>query len=221
MKVVCLCTYPTYKEYAWRDAEHCASALIKAVKGEPFKSNNTIRFPIPPSPRVLMQSNADKAAGWFAEWLSVRCGAGRFELVPMPSSDTTVTSKTASRVAAICGMASARSGGRLTVADVLRFDVVMQAARKGGSRDAATLYSHLVVRPGWKPTAGIEYILVDDVMTSGGHMSAAMARLGERGVTLRCGLCLAKTDGGIQAEDPLAERIEEAEVFVPTRTLFP
>jgi adenine/guanine phosphoribosyltransferase-like PRPP-binding protein len=62
---------------------------------------------------------------------------------------------------------------------------------EGGSREAQDLYEHLMVT-GTVPAGRL--LLVDDVLTGGGHMAAVAYVLKRAGVQVEHGLCAAKAD---------------------------
>jgi orotate phosphoribosyltransferase len=98
------------------------------------------------------------------------------------------------------------------VRDVLRWDSPIVSSRLlAGTRDVAALYRRLVVTG---PVAGARVVLVDDVLTMGGHLRACAAKLREVGADVVLGVCAGRADR-IPAADPFAVRCETLEDFIP------
>ena len=85
------------------------------------------------------------------------------------------------------------------------------ASREGGSRDPAVLHPNMALRNDLPPG---DIIMVDDVMTSGGHFVAAAWKLGDHGrsatLALACGRSL---DTAI--DDPFAVDPEDVDITRP------
>jgi len=90
-----------------------------------------------------------------------------------------------------------------TVSDILRFDQPMAAANdEGGTRDPVLIYPRLKVIDRVYKTR--PYVIVDDVLTSGGHIAAGITILREQGADVDLVVC------GVSAEkfpvdDPFAK----------------
>ena len=87
----------------------------------------------------------------------------------------------------------------------------MVSAHNGGPRDPLVLYPALRLPNKWAASAR-PYVLVDDVMTSGGHIRACAAILRSQGADVRLAVCGAKAEQ-LFAGDPYKERIETYEDF--------
>lgn len=165
--------------------------------------------------RLLRPTNAAEAFDWFAEmathWIQQELGTSRIALVPIPNSDC-VQHAVPARTKALADAIVKRLPQAVTV-DVLRWDEQMVPAHKGGPRDPAVLYPHLHLRPGWTPSSR-QYVLVDDVSTSGGHIRSCAALLRSRGANVTLAI------SGAQAEqlftgDPYQARTDDHPDYVP------
>jgi hypothetical protein len=74
--------------------------------------------------------------------------------------------------------------------DALHWDGVMQKAQDGGERDADVLYSKLCVLDPMKPST---IILIDDVVSTGGHLIACARALRYFGHTVDHAIAAAQT----------------------------
>jgi adenine/guanine phosphoribosyltransferase-like PRPP-binding protein len=88
------------------------------------------------------------------------------------------------------------------------------ASEEQGPRHPAELYPHLCVTGRLIIRPGHQYVLVDDVLTSGGHLRAAAAFLRASGADPVLAVCGARADSVAQA-DPFQRRIDELEDFEP------
>ena len=80
--------------------------------------------------------------------------------------------------------------GDAYVFDVLRWKTPIMKAHEGGERDPLTLLD-LLDEPLEPITRGMRVVLVDDVMTKGGHMAACARLLAEHGAAVRLGVVAA------------------------------
>jgi hypothetical protein len=131
--------------------------------------------------------------------------------VPVPSRDATVSSENPKR----WGPRDLAGGiaKKQLVHDLVRFkDPPPAPASKGGPRDAHTLRDHMVLLKA-PPKGSKSAVIVDDVLTSGGHMQAvAMLLLEETEIEEVAGLCLAATVSQPVA-DPWEPRIVQLNAF--------
>lgn len=184
--------YPSYAGLGihWNDDDWRAYKMVKALKGEPFKGYADVRRPTG-QPIRISETNPTGAFRVFGEW-----GAAKLQqlglkggwLVPVPSSTClALGSDVKGR-----GLASAiahRAPG-FTVLEALCWGAALQKSSAGGPRDFDTLYANLRIQQ--KLPAG-NIILVDDVITTGGHLLACAAGLRHFGGQVEHALCAAQT----------------------------
>jgi len=133
---------------------------------------------------------------------------------PRANPETTImpASTLSHRTSTIATEIANKVGGNVTVRDVLRWKKEYASARSGGTRDPLILYNNLkITKPGsWK----LPVILVDDVLTSGGHLMACTAILRENGARVDLAVCAGRT---VQESprNPFEVQVEEVEDFEP------
>lgn len=193
LRAVCCFSHLTDIDANWQDPHFCVKKFVDALKGRQINKHAFI--PVGSGPkRRLEQSNAANAIDWFgemaAEVLENEGIGDRPILMPIPSSKCDLkvkVSKTRRLAEAVCARFDA------DVLDVLRFDKPQRSANgEGGTRDAEELYGHLrLLGPLTKQRP---YVLIDDVVTSGGHLRAAKSFLRSRGVNVVLAI------GGVSAD---------------------
>lgn len=170
-----------------QDTYH-AIKFIKAIKRYDFSGYAWI--PAGGRARRLDESTKHLACDWFGEvaalglWLPP---GAPVVLVPIPSSVATNPGMVLD--SAPCRLATAIAQRRqgVYVEPLLWWLEPMQSARSGGSRDGRFLASHLMV--GQSSHDGAVAVLIDDVITSGGHMQAAEYVLRGSGLEVLYGVC--------------------------------
>ena len=90
--------------------------------------------------------------------------------------------------------------------DALRYTEQIQRAAEGGPRDAAILYDKLAVGA---PPPNYPVVLIDDLITSEGHMKASARRLEEAGYNVTCGITWAQTVHGTTGIEPYQDGYRE------------
>lgn len=195
LKVVCCYSHLTGPT-GWQDPQHCVNQFVNALKGRSVQGFAHVAL-FPGCSRLRLDFlNSIVAVEWFgcmaAQILREEALESPPVLVPVPSSKCDV----GVRVSRTCRLADAIAG-RLpaTVRDVLRFDEPMMSAHaEQGPRDAAFIYQHL--RLVGNPDIRVErpYVLVDDVVASGGHLLASAAFLQGAGARVALAVCGASAD---------------------------
>jgi hypothetical protein len=186
------CGYPSFREAGepWRRSDHDAYKFVQALKGRPIKGTAWIGLARGRKIRLTAQ-NLEVAFRVFGEWgaeqirqTGVHCGS----LVPVPSSTSTrlgLDAKGRRLAEAIAARAPS-----FAYVDALFWRRAFPKAAEGGPRGRATLLANLVAaaRIPSRPV-----ILVDDVMTTGGHLQACADRLRSRGHRVVLAICAART----------------------------
>lgn len=216
LKVYSVCAYFTGEraegEKPSNETFH-ALKFIKAIKGDPFRGYAQIPVPLAGRRRRLDENNRDQVFAWFAEMVAacfVNPKARRLVFVPVPRSSAT-------KQADLVGTPTERLARELAalqpswrVETVLWWKKPIRSARTGGSRSAIYLHSRLAVAP--TAHAGAEFVLIDDVCSSGGHLVAAEAALRDHGITVAFALCAGRTVWE-EEEEPFALQTREFETL--------
>lgn len=176
--------------------------------------------------RVVENSNLDKAldiVAMFAADLELasqlrQTPVHALALIPIPNGRCTLDADPP-RTYAQARFIAQRLGGAEAI-DVFRWRHVMPSANNGGgTRDPEALYEALVIRPGalngWVPDRPC--ILIDDVLTTGGHVQASDAAL-EDLIGRRAGVALvAGVSDDEHVENPFVARTVVIGDFQPRR----
>jgi len=176
-----------------RQSDYNATHMVKAVKGLPLHQNSYSWVAIEGRNVKITEANKDRAMDWFAEWAAGYVnGLGRHRkvIVPVPSSKTTLASPATFRTAEIAQRIAKRSINTLPFPS-LRFKKEMPNSREeGGTRDATELYQEMQLTAGLPAGA---LILLDDVLTGGGHLQAAAWVLEDAGAKIGEALCCGRS----------------------------
>jgi hypothetical protein len=182
----------------WRSEDFDANKWIKALKGRTV--NGYAHVPVRGANVRLNSGNASKAADWFgmkaADYISKKTFKGPFNVVPVPNSGNIVTSNSKPRTRRLAAALCDHLGDGSTVVDCLRWKKALgSASKEHGPRDAAILYKNLAFLDDENSVVDSDLwvILVDDVMTSGGHIRACAAKLASKDLTVGITLCGGKT----------------------------
>jgi hypothetical protein len=191
LQTACQAQYLTRAVESMRRVDFDATHMVKAVKGLSLSANAYTDIPIDGKTIRIVEANKDRAIDWHASWAASKIAAlgdGRKILIPVPSSKTTLASPDTFRTMLIAKAIEARVPNSFTLS-ALRFKEARPSSREdGGSRDPDVLCKNLAFLMAI-PIGKI--ILIDDVMTSGGHFVACAWKLEERFKTvdlaLACG----------------------------------
>jgi hypothetical protein len=191
LTVIFYSTYVTTIPYKHDDTFH-ANKFVKAIKGDPVRSPAAeVPVPIGGARRRLTQANRGDVFEWFGE-MSAHClEEENAVLVPIPSCKAI----TRREVEAGPTFRLARALGARTGCPVeprLWWKVPMESSRRGGPRNPHLLRTKLVLGATEYPDLPI--VIVDDVVTSGGHMRAVDVVLRESGAEVLFALAAASTD---------------------------
>jgi len=185
----CCYTHLIRKDRAWREADYSIKKFVDAIKGRPIRDYAHLRV-LPDEPlRQLEQANAVEAFEWFGEMAAELIrdeGLARPVLIPFPDSKCSVSSVEPPRTLRLATAVERYLGA--TVADLIRFSRGCRSAHaEGGTREPAEIYGHLrLIGPFER---GRPYVLIDDVLASGGHARAAVAFLRAHDADVRLVVC--------------------------------
>jgi hypothetical protein len=212
LRVACFSTYRTAG--AWRSIDHDSHKFIEAIKGRDLNGYGQVR--VGGAWRRYDNANRHAVVGWFArlvaDYLEAHPVASAAALVPVPGSRVDVNFEGTPRTAQLAHAIADELNDGTTVLDVLRWRESMPSAHEeGGTRVPGELFENLVLTTDLDEA---NVILVDDVITSGGHLKACAARLRQRGARVLMAVVAGRADEE-GADDPFAVRLEEIGDYEP------
>jgi len=183
-------SYPR-SEYEWRDDDYRVNKLVKAVKGVPINGSAQI-LSLDKQWITIDNTNRANAFELFGRWGAKKLaelGISSATLVPVPSSSHTVENElfTGTQLAQAVAYCSPEG---IVARDPLRFRSAMEKSSKGGSRNWALIKANLVCTPPNQPGT---VVLIDDVMTLGGHLRACADVLRSHGMRVEHALTVGRT----------------------------
>lgn len=182
----------SYDEHEWRREDYDINKFVKSLKGENFTGYANMRD-VNGINRRIIDSDPSAALAYFAAWgaqLINDMAAGGIVLVPVPSSQC-VSHEAVSTPYTMANALQAIVGNHVRVERWLCFAQSMTPSHAGGTRDSNTLASAMRVAPASRGESHV--ILVDDVMTTGGHLKACASVLRDRGVCVDAAIVAART----------------------------
>ena len=184
--------YPSYVDSgaAWRQPDHDAHKLVQALKGKTIKGYLQLQD-VDGNLRRFTSEDSEHAFEIFGRWARQKIrglSPAPAYIVPVPSSiclqlgDDQKGRKLAATVA--------RFAPEYQPLDALHWKQALQKAAEGGTRSASVLLDNLRVIDTLKPS---RMVLIDDVVTSGGHLRACAQALRSKGHTVELALAAAQT----------------------------
>lgn len=196
MRVHSVCGYRSRSDEwteRWSEADYRARNLVKGLKREEFRgfsewkvraTNQVLRLDSTPAGQALaLRVATSKVLDLFTAH-----GISEGTLIPVPSSQTTRPHDgyPGARLArAISGLIPG-----LEAAPVLFFDAPQPKAHQGGARRWQDLLPHL---RGDATDLKMPVVLIDDVMTTGGHLRACARYLMQKGYVVEDAFVVGRT----------------------------
>lgn len=209
--------YLTEAVQEMRPKDYTALQIVKAVKGrDPGGFQKQVKYK-----NILYAfgpGNPEGAVNLWTEWCAnILRSAIEYEneplaIVPVPNSNAIAGDTSGFRTFELAQRIAAQMGGNVIAIDELRWSEKMKPASTGGTRLAYDLYPRLIFEK--KAPIEVERVLIDDVLTSGGHLQASSAKLRENGINLQAALSCGRTTH-VQITDPFNVPIEELPDFDP------
>jgi predicted amidophosphoribosyltransferase len=214
LAVVSFSTYLTSIGDSWRSSDYDAHDFIDAIKDRDINGYAHVR--LRGTRHRFDNTNRQEVVGWFATMVAdyfEKAPIDRpFVLVPVPGSKVDLAYTEVPRTTQLAEVVARALGEGVTVMDALRWRTAMPSANaQGGTRDPARLFENLAITG---KLEGSNVVLVDDVLTSGGHLQACAAKVLKGGANLVIAVCAGRADQQQQV-DPFAVRLEEIADFTP------
>ena len=218
IKAAAFCSYLISVDRGWRSSDYAAANVVKALKGKALIGHFS-DIPVNGTKVRLTEANREQVVGWVGAWalttLEREQPNGRIALVPIPSSDAVVGFSGAFPSQRMANDLASRSN-RVLVADVLRWKRALPPAHQGGVRDPKTLLENMTLVADL-PRRAVP-VLVDDVLTKGGHLLAAVEKLAGTSIGRpRLALVAGRTvlDPPEDPFEPVIEHLDELETDLP------
>lgn len=183
-----------------RPGDYDSLLMVKAVKGLTFHNYATML--IGGRWTTVREANKDIAIDWFVEWAAPVIAAipGAKVIVPIPSSKSTPASAPTFRTAVIAEKLAAATANAVSAPHVRFLKERPNSREEGGSRDPHVIRGELTLIQ-QMPLGTL--ILLDDVLTGGGHLKACTWLLNDHGLTVSMAICCGRTCE-VQLPDPFS-----------------
>lgn len=197
MKVTSFVRYLTGQGLTRRQGDWDASKLVHALKGDDFSgyanfARDGVSVNLSASHGISRcQTHALDAVATVLATV-VKQTTSTAVLVPVPSSQSTVNAPVQGASSKLAHAIVQKTGGSYWAVDAVAFTQAIQSARSGGERNPKRLLPLLQVvgRP-WDRR--IPVIIVDDVITRGGHLLASAECLRQSNYQVLGGVVAART----------------------------
>jgi hypothetical protein len=217
VQAICFCRYLVEIGSDWRGDDFNAHDFVHAIKDRDIRGYAYL--PLRGGWRRFDNSNRQAVVEWFGTMVADYFRSEHLEmtplasLVPIPGSRFDTRRRDCPRTTALAE-AVARALGQTAVEDIFRWKTVMPSASAfGGTRDPHALFENLSML---RPLRHGEVVLLDDVLTSGGHIQACAARLREAGVEVTRAVCAARSSA-IRPAAPFEPHVVEIADWAPPR----
>lgn len=169
---ISFCRYLTRTDVEWTPDNYRVRAIVRALKGDSFRGYAT--FKIGDTFKDVDSSHPEVAFEWFADRVATQVRfTGTTYLCPIPGSQCTPTSTEVSRTLLLAQKLVERIP-KLTLWPHLKFRQPMERKIRNEDR----LYASLVCTA---PVPRGDFLLLDDVCTTGAHARACMRKLIDSG----------------------------------------
>lgn len=210
------CTYPGTR-IAYEDITQpmwAAKKFVSAIKGTPFKGYANVPVKTSSDMRRLESRNMADAFSWYSEMVARTFMVYRRPviLVPVPPSKATTRVDSAAWRTTLVAQALQQSGifPSCRIDHLLTWKTVLPSAKSKGPRDPQVIRKNCSVRR--VAVDGRTLLLVDDVMTKGGHFAGCGAALRDAlGAVPASGFCVGRTVED-QETDPFKWKSRQLEI---------
>ncbi|MEE2809406.1 MAG: hypothetical protein VX412_01350 [Pseudomonadota bacterium] len=217
LRVKPMVQYLTEHVEQMRDKDYTSLSIAKAVKGrDPGGVEKALRLggkvyrfgPGSPEGAVSLWT------AWATRLISEAMDPpdGQLVIVPVPNSQATIANDDDFRTWELARRIADEFGDNVTAHDELRWLEAMPKASEGGPRQAHELFPKL--RCDLKVSADADRILIDDILTTGGHLQACAAKVRATGSSIEAALVCGRTKH-VQVSNPFAMPVEEFADFDP------
>jgi hypothetical protein len=183
LKIISFCSYLTDVSVQWRPEDHTASKMVKALKGDDIKGYFDVN--VGGTNRRFDNSNIGDFVSLIPRLLAkalAREIADSATIVPIPNSHVTHPDDEGFKIRSMAEQIAKASKGQFSVVPALVFKAQQQKSRGGGHRSPYHFEEVYEVVGRAKPPI----VLLDDVVTGGGHLIAACWKLGIENVAFGC-----------------------------------